>query len=328
MTLKAFARVPLIDLAPWFAGDAGARRKIGRELARACEEVGFLYLVNHGVDGAMIERAVAASFDYFHRPAEEKRALHLNVTPNHRGYVGPLEVSPDVKKGADVREVFKIAHETPADDPDYRAGNVLYGPNVWPKEPRTFRPALSAYYAAMENLARDVFRLFALGLGLAEDYFLPMVTKPASVMNVNFYAATEPGAAGSGIGAHSDYEAFAILWQDANGGLEVENAAGQWIPVPPIPGSFVVNIGDLMQRWTNGRFNATRHRVVNRSGRERLSIAYFGNVDFATEIRCLPVCMSPEDPPRFPPTTAGRHLVEAIRRTYPDLPKYRNCPLP
>jgi len=332
VALQAFSRVPLIDLAPFFAGDAAARRTIGEELARACEEVGFLYLAHHGVDAALIERAVTASFAFFHGPADQKRALHLNVTPNHRGYVGPLEVSPDTTKGppgkGDVREVFKIAHATPRDDPDYRAGNPIYGPNVWPQEPPDFAPAIGAYYDAMERLARDVFRLFALGLGLDEDWFAPLVTKPASIMNVNFYAATEPGAAGSGIGAHSDYEAFAILWQDSNGGLEVENAAGEWIPVPPIDGTFVVNIGDLMARWSNGRFNATRHRVINRSGRERLSIAYFGNVDFATEIRCLPNCAVPGAPSRFPPTTAGRHLIESIRRTYPDLPKYRNCPLP
>src|SRR5690606_25378954 len=241
---------------------------------------------------------------------------------------GPLEVTPDAAKGADVREVFKVAHATPEDDPDYRAGNVIYGPNVWPEAPPEFAPAVSAYYDAVERLGRDVFRLFALGLGLAEDYFLPLITKPASVMNVNYYAATEPGAPGSGIGAHSDYEAFAILWQDQNGGLEVENADGDWIPVPPIDGTFVINIGDMMQRWTNGRFSATRHRVINRSGRERLSIAYFGNVDYATEIRCLPVCTGPDSPPRFPVTTAGRHLMEAILRTYPDLPKYRNCPIP
>ena len=328
MTLKAFARVPLIDLAPYFNGDAAARRKVGETLTRACEEVGFLYLSNHGVDPSLIARTVETSFEYFHRPAEEKRALHLNVTPNHRGYVGPLEVTPDVTKKADVREVFKLAHATPEDDPDYRAGNVLFGPNVYPKEPRGFEPAVSAYYATVERLARDVFRLFALGLGLDEEYFLPMVTKPASVMNINFYAATEPDQAGSGIGAHSDYEAFTILWQDQNGGLQIENAAGEWIGVPPIDGTFVVNIGDLMQRWTNGRFSATRHRVVNRSGKERLSIAYFANVDYATEIRCLEACMGPNDPPRFPVTTAGRHLMEAIIRTYPDLPKYRNCPIP
>jgi isopenicillin N synthase-like dioxygenase len=328
MTLKAFARVPLIDLQPYFNGDAAARRKVGETLTRACEEVGFLYLSNHGVDPDLIARTVATSFEYFHRPAEEKRALHLNVTPNHRGYVGPLEVTPDVTQKADVREVFKLAHATPEDDPDYRAGNVLFGPNVFPKEPRGFEPAVSTYYATVEHLARDVFRLFALGLGLEEDYFLPMVTKPASVMNINFYAATEPDQSGSGIGAHSDYEAFTILWQDQNGGLQIENAAGEWIGVPPIEGTFVVNIGDLMQRWTNGRFSATRHRVVNRSGRERLSIAYFANVDYATEIRCLEACMGPNDPPRFPVTTAGRHLMEAIIRTYPDLPKYRNCPIP
>jgi isopenicillin N synthase-like dioxygenase len=330
--LTDFERVPLIDLAPYFNGDAAARRSVAADLVRACEEIGFLYLGRHGVDRATVDRAVAASFDFFHRPAEEKRALHLNVTPNHRGYVGPLEVSPDTSKGApgkgDVREVFKIAHATPEDDPDYRAGNVMYGPNVWPEEPPEFAPSLAAYYAAMERLARDMFRLFASGLGLDEDYFVPSIGKPASVMNVNFYAAAGPGEGGSGIGAPSDYEAFAILWQDANGGLEVENAAGSWIPVPPIEDTFVVNIGDLMERWTNGRFNATRHRVVNRSGRERLSIAYFGNVDYATEIRCLPNCATAGEAPRFPPTTAGRHLMESIRRTYPDLAKYRNCPLP
>jgi isopenicillin N synthase-like dioxygenase len=326
--LTDFDKVPLIDLAAYFAGDAAARRAVGMKLARACEEIGFLYLANHGIDPDLIFRTRNVARDFFHRPIAEKRALHLNVTANHRGYIGPLEITPDTGKPADVREAFKVGPETGEDDPDYRAGNIVFGPNVWPAHPAAFGPTVGAYYEAMTSLSRDIFRLFALGLGLGEDHFMKLVAKPASIMNLNYYAATAPGDAGSGIGAHSDYEAFAILWQDEVGGLEVENAAGAWIPVPPIPGSYVVNIGDLMARWTNGRFSATRHRVVNCSGRERLSIAYFGNVDYATEIRCLPVCAGPNEPARFPPTTAGRHLMEAIRRTYPDLPKYRNCPIP
>jgi isopenicillin N synthase-like dioxygenase len=326
--LTDFNHVPLIDLEPYFTGDAAARRAVGTKLARACEQVGFLYLANHGIEQDLIDRTLEVAREFFHRPDAEKRALHLNVTANHRGYIGPFEVTPDTSKPNDVREAFKIGPETPEDDPDYRAGNIVFGPNVWPREPAAFGPTVGVYYDAMQGLARDIFRLFALGLGLDEDYFMKLVTKPASIMNINYYAATAPGDAGSGIGAHSDYEAFAILWQDAVGGLEIENAAGEWIPAPPVPDTYVVNIGDLMARWTNGRFSATRHRVINRSGRERLSIAFFGNVDYATEIRCLPVCAGPDDPPRFPPTTAGRHLMEAILRTYPDLPKYRTCPIP
>ena len=133
---------------------------------------------------------------------------------------------------------------------------------------------------------------------------------------MNYYPPTQPGDVSSGIGAHSDYEAFAMLWQDGSGGLEIESLSGVWESVQPVDGTLVINIGDLMARWTNDRFRATRHRVTNTSGRERVSFACFGNTNYHALIECLPSCCSPDNPPRYLAQTAGEHLMDAIQKTY------------
>jgi len=237
---------------------------------------------------------------------------------HHRGYVGHYDVAPDTLKGGDIREAFKVALELDESDPDYQAGITLYGPNVWPRDMPEFRTVIYQTYMEFIQLADTIFSLFAVGLDLHEDYFKALSNKPASVMNVNYYPATKTGNKGkaSGIGAHSDYEAFAMLWQDRVGGLEIESLDGQWQSVKPVKDALVINIGDLMSRWTNDRFRATRHRVFNTSGEERVSFACFGNTNYHALIQCIPSCCSEDDPARYPPVISGDYLMSKIKGTY------------
>ncbi|MGH6953828.1 MAG: isopenicillin N synthase family dioxygenase [Alphaproteobacteria bacterium] len=314
-----FTAVPMIEIGPYLAGGPAERRAVARQVAAAAEHVGFFYVRGHGVPEAVIERAFAASRRFFALPLEEKRAVDIAITPNHRGYMGAYGATPDPATGGpDLNEVFKVGLETGRDDPAFRGGNILYGPNAWPSGLPGFREAMYGYYEAILALAARMFGLFALALDLPEDHFAGRLGKPASVMNVLHYPPADPAnpAKTSGVGAHSDYECFAILAQDSVGGLEIRNQAGAWVPAPPVAGSFVVNIGDMMARWTNDRFASTMHRVITRSGRDRYSIAFFGNCDFDTPVSCLESCQGPGNPPRYPPTTVGEHLMASIRRVF------------
>ena len=150
--------------------------------------------------------------------------------------------------------------------------------------------------------------------------------KPASIMNVNYYRGRGAAADGvpTGVGAHSDYECFAILWQDGSGGLQLQNQAGDWIDVPPVPGTFVINIGDMMAHWSNDRFASTKHRVVYGGEGDRLSIAFFGNCDYSTPVACLPTCAGPGNPPKYAPTTVGEHLLASVKRAYTYVDAYKD----
>ena len=310
------AELPLIDIAGFGRGDSRHDRLTGEAVVRACEGAGFLYLGGHGIPEARFLEAREQTLEFFHSPGERKKRLHISRFSHHRGYVGHGDVYPDVEKGGDVREAFKVAEELPADDPDHLAGITLYGPNVWPDWLPGFRPVIYDLYLSFQGLSASIFSLFAAGLGLPLNYFAPMTRKPASVMNLNYYPAAAADGEASGIGAHSDYEAFAMLWTDGVSGLQIESPGGEWQAVRPLEGALVINIGDLMQRWTNNRFRATRHRVINVSGRERVSFACFGNTNYHALIECLAPCISADRPPAFEPITAGAHLQASIANTY------------
>ena len=312
------ASLPLIDISGFIEGDSESQRRAGKEVVDACQDEGFFYVYGHGIDQQLFLNAREQALEFFHSPASVKSAVHISRFPHHRGYVGHNEVTPDPEKGGDIREAFKVAWDLPEDDPDYLAGITMYGPNVWPQGLPQFREFVYAVYLAYQALAENIFGLFATGLGLPRDYFRPMTHKPASIMNVNYYPETEPGDGNqaSGVGAHSDYEAFAMLWQDDVGGLQIESPLGEWEEVEPVDDTLVINIGDLMQHWTNDRFRATRHRVVNISGRERVSFACFGNTSYHARIECIPACCDADNPAKYAPVTAGNYLMDAVKRTY------------
>lgn len=316
MSRTAFTEIPLVDVAPFLAGGAAEKRAVAAEVRRICAEVGFFYLVGHGVPEAVVAEARVQAGRFFALPPEEKLKLHIDRLPNHRGYLGSGEENADPSQPGDLKEVFKLGREATAEDPDFRLGRRMFGPNAWPEGLPGFRGGVVAYYEALFALSQRLYGLFALALELPEDWFAPLVTRPIAQLNLIHYPAQRPDdPAVPGIGAHSDYECFTLLWQDEVGGLEVRNQAGVFVPAPPVPGSFVVNIGDMMARWTNDRFASTVHRVVNRSGRERYSIAFFAGTNYDTRVECLETCRSPERPPRYPPCIAGDYQMERLFAT-------------
>lgn len=316
----AFTDIPVIDFQALVdpAAGAAARMAVGDAVRDACTRVGFFYVRNHGVDPAAIEATYAAARDFFALPMDRKMQIHIRKSTNHRGYVPLLEENTDPTARGDVHEAFDMALEVPADDPDVLAGKSMYGPNVWP-ELDGFRPAMEAYYAQMYGLGRRIFRGFALALGLAEDHFEPLIGKPMAQLRVLHYPSQDGPVDERqiGIGAHSDYECFTILNQQAGiSALQVVNGAGEWIEAPPIPGTFIVNVGDQMARWTNDVFASTVHRAINRSGRERYSIPFFFGPDYDTPIEVLETCVTPARPARYPTVTSGAYILSRFDETF------------
>ncbi len=217
--------------------------------------------------------------------------------------------APDLKEG------FYVGAEEPF-------GGFNRGPNQWPVELPTLAPLLLDYHRRMLRLAGRLMSGLALSLALPEGAFADFCRSPVAILRLLHYPPQPPLALGRGAGAHTDFGAVTILLQDEAGGLEVyDQAAGDWISAPPVPGAFVVNLGDLVSRWTNGLYRSTAHRVVNRSGRRRYSVPFFlsGAPDY--EVTCLPACLAPGERPKHPPITVEAHLRERYRQTYgPDAP--------
>lgn len=316
----AFEQVPVIDVGALAGSDLAARRAVAARIGRACADVGFLYVRDHGVDEEAIAALLAETAALFALPLDTKMRYYIGRSANHRGYV---PVGEEVlayglgrdEPAADSKEGFDLALDLPADDPDHRAGNPLLGPNVWPVEVPGLRAAATRYYDQVLALGRRLMRAMALALDLAEDHFDRFITKPVSQLRLLHYpTGAAPGDGGLGIGAHTDYECFTILLPTA-AGLQVMNSAGRWIDAPPLPGCFVINIGDMLEAWTNGRFVATPHRVL-RSAHERYAFPLFFAVDYDTVVAPLPGCVAPGTPPRYPPIPAGQHLFAQTARTF------------
>jgi isopenicillin N synthase-like dioxygenase len=310
--------IPVIDIGPLFTADRQARAEVIKAIDHACLNIGFFYIANHGVSEALIDRVYAQSKRFFALPKAEKMKVHFkNVDRFGRGYVAMGDAQSDAEVQADVHETFEIMLETPADDPDYLAGVKMYGPNQWPQTFPGFREDVYAYYEAILGLSRTLYRAFALALGLPEAFFEGKIEKPMTQLLCMHYPP-DPRPDDEecwGVAPHSDYECFTILKQNVPG-LEVVNSAGEWILAPPIPGTFVVNIGDLLARWTNDVYASTIHRVKNLSGDDRYSFSCFCSVNHDTAIRCLDNCHDEANPPKYPPIQAVEWSVKMLERTY------------
>ena len=303
----AFDEIPIVDLGPMFGSERRAMEACAGALRRSCTEVGFFYVANHRVGEAAIHTALDQTRRFFALPEEAKAAYDLHRTRRHRGYVPFEALSADPEAEPDRQEAYEVGIELPADDPDHLAGNPLYGPNVWPRELPDFAGAVYGYFEEVLALGRILFRAFAIALRLPDDFFEPKITRPMAQLRLIHYPASQGEVRDTeilGIGAHTDYECFTILWQNAPG-LQVQNTAGDWIEALPIPGTFVVNIGDMMQRWTNDLFVSTPHRVVNPPRTARYSFPMFFGTNHDTVVRVLEGCTGPDSPPRYPPTHAG-----------------------
>ncbi|MGV0645471.1 isopenicillin N synthase family dioxygenase [Mycolicibacterium sp. XJ879] len=306
-----FTDVPVLDIAALFDEAGSGYQDTVHALGDAARRVGFAQIVGHGVDPALFAALLDRTRAFFAQPDEEKRRVYIGRSSNHRGYVPPGE-EIFAEGSYDTKEAFDVAFELPADDPRYLAGHPLLGPNQWPRL-TGFREAVTSWYNAVFALSRALLRAFAVALGEPADRFERHVTAPPSQLRLLHYPYDPDAADRPGIGAHTDYECFTLLRPTATG-LEVLNAAGEWIDVPLIDDAFVVNIGDLLEIWTNGEFVATTHRV-RRVAEERYSFPLFVNVDHDTVVAPLPAFVR-DGQPAMSPVIAGEHLFAQTAQSF------------
>jgi isopenicillin N synthase-like dioxygenase len=304
--------VPRIDLthpdAPRAVADASAR-------------VGFLTVVGHGVPAAVLDAAWNTATELFDQPLEQKMTVAMPRPGYPYGYSPmageTLSASLGRRSHPDLKESFAIGPVDPARHTFADADEEFaWSPNLWPTAMPGLRPAWETYYRAMADLAARLLRVMALGLGLAEHYFDPMIDRHTSAMRALNYPPVDGVPDGQyGASAHTDYGTLTILMADSTQrGLQVEGPDGTWLDAVPEPGALVVNLGDAMARWTNDRWRSTMHRVVVPE-RRRQSIAFFHNANWDARIECLPSCLEAGELPRHPPIEAGPHLMHKFRST-------------
>uniref|UniRef100_A0A0W0GAF6 Fe2OG dioxygenase domain-containing protein n=1 Tax=Moniliophthora roreri TaxID=221103 RepID=A0A0W0GAF6_MONRR len=320
-TDSSFEEIPIIDFSVVATADPLERRALADRIRDACINVGFFYIMNHGIPEDVIIAAVEAGKKFFALPESSKMELDIHKSPNFKGYTALLGENTDPNGKGDLHEGFDIGWEekdqgsaksNPRDDRE------MSGANVWPELPG-FRENVLGHAAV--QLGRSLFPLFALALDLPENFFNDKTTKPAAIMRLLHYPPQNPtkmAEDGSviGIGAHTDYECFTILWQDAISGLQVQNNDGKWIDAVPIPGTVVVNLGDQFARWTNDIFKSTLHRVINKSGMERYSIPLFFGTNYDVLLEPIPSCVSQDMPAKYEVVTAGEYVKSRLEATY------------
>jgi isopenicillin N synthase-like dioxygenase len=291
-------------------------RAIASAFDAACREFGFCYIVNHGVDQATMDRAFAMNAAFHDLPLEEKQKVAINKA--HRGYMAmasSLIVTSSIEKAKkpNLSESFMLMH-------DVKPGTETFpldGPNQWPEQPAAFRDVISAYDGALSRLARRMTRMIAIALGLAPDGLDESFKRPTTFLRLLHYPPSNPDVEGQyGSAPHTDYGFITILAQDQNGGLQVRSKEGTWIEATPVKGAFVVNIGDMGSRLTNGIWSSTPHRVINRSGAERYSMPYFYDPSADATIGPLDICCTPERPARYEKVRYGDYLMERVDANY------------
>ena len=311
--------LPIIDLTAMHNGTAADKAAVGQALRQACEHTGFFYISGHGIDSALIERVFAQSQQFFAQPMEAKLETHKALSKANRGYekLGGQTLEPGMPP--DLKEGFYIGEELAEDHPRVLAGRFNQGPNQWPAQLPAFQPAMQDYYTAMLALSERIMAGLALSLDLPEDFFADFCEEPLCTLRLLHYPPqpSKPLPGEKGCGAHTDFGGITILLLDDKPGLQVWDAKGEsWINAKPIPGTFVVNLGDMIARWTNDLYRSTLHRVVNTSGAERYSVPFFYSGAPSHEVRCLPVCLQDGEAAKYPATTVEEHLQEMYRRTY------------
>lgn len=326
---QARDEVVILDMSDLRHPNVEVRRSLGRQLVRACTEVGFFYIVNHGIPEPQIEGMFELSRSFFELPAEEKQDVSMAKNEFFSGYL-PMKISGDAALKGTAMEAFHAWIDPPAGHTQRFAGKVMNDANVWPGRMPAMRADVGRYVDAVSGLTRDLLRIAALGLELEESIFLSYFESPLSLLRLIHYPPQLPSDEVDGrfgIRPHTDNCALTLLLQDDTGGLQILGRNKEWVDVTPIPGTYVINIGETMKLWTNGLFKATPHRVINRSGRQRYSIAFFMNADDDAQIApMLQAAPNGAVEPVFHSTvaldegaTAGEVLHRLYSRIYPTL---------
>jgi isopenicillin N synthase-like dioxygenase len=308
--------IPLIDFSRACSPNIAARKDVAREVRAAAQEAGFFYLTGHGVAPEVMAGQLDAARRFFDQPLDKKLEIRLANSPNMRGYEPVGRQALDVDAPPDLKESVVFGRELGPDHPLVERGIPFEGTNPWPEGLDGFRPRIEAYTAEMARLGQRIAAILALSLDLPEDYFADGLAEPNCAVRLLRYPPRPADAANGqlGAGAHTDWGLLTILLQDDLGGLEVRTADGAWIPAHPVPGSFVINLGDMVPRLTNGLYHSNLHRVLNNaSGHDRYSVATFFNPPFDYGFSCAPTCAALG--PAALPCTFGEHIMEMMRRT-------------
>lgn len=319
-TVSMMNRIPVIDISALLdAGSTPAQRlRTSGEVGEACERIGFFYIKNHGVPQDHRDKVLDVTQSFFALPLEQKMEVFIGKSPHFRGYI-PLggEKTQGLK---DWHEALDFRTEFSNEHPKCKAGKPLHGPNQWPEVPADFKPALSAHWRYMMHLGERISSAISLSLGLEENAFDGLMDDPfcnMRILHYPVYQGTPDPTVGEGIGAHCDYGFITILEQGDNSGLEVMNADGAWVEAPPVPQTYLVNIGRVTQILTNDRYKATEHRV-RKVSTPRYSIPFFYNPNFDAIIQPLDQCCSSRNPPRHSPYRQGEFLAERFGRSFGD----------
>jgi isopenicillin N synthase-like dioxygenase len=324
------ATIPVIDLSAALSGDPAQRLATAREIDRTCTEIGFFTIKGHGVPRVTMETLRAKAREFFALPLDEKRRAVAADPATPRGYrgLGFESLARGNDPGAappDIKEYYHYGREQWPSDPYFIDGDGprYFIPNVWPARPQGFAVAAEQYYNEMERLTGEMMRLTALALGLEERFFDDKIDRHITAMRLNFYPeqSVPPVPGQLRAGDHTDYGLLTILnGENVPGGLQARSRSGAWIDVETDPDTFVVNIGDLLMRWTNDRWISNVHRVVNPPtttassfGSSRLSIAFFHHPNYDAVVECI----APPGEAKYPPVTSGeyRDLKYAQTRT-------------
>ena len=307
----------IVDIAPFITGDAPTRRRVGQAFAHALETAGFAVIVGHGVPEELAQCAYDALKQFFATPVSDKLAYVPPEQTKGRGYL-PMGIESVAKT---------LSGETPPDlcealvfSAPHREATAA-APNLWPAQPRNLRRLVQDWSDAIVGLNEQLWRLAAVALDLPDDYFRPWLADPALVLRFVHYPdqPTPPMPGQLRYGAHHDYGGLTILRQDAApGGLQICDRDGTWKEAGVVPNSFVINVGDLLSRWTNDRWRSTLHRVSNPNrsltgSTARLSMVAFTGPNEASEVACLPTCSDADHPPRYQPVKAGEYVFAKLR---------------
>ncbi len=326
----AARQIPVIDFGAVFAGAPGARERVAAELRHACENVGFFYALNHGVPEGLIERAFAAARRFHALPLADKLKLRLN-----RNNIGYLPIGASVQGASTVHkatrpnqnESFFISHDRGPDHPAVVAGTPLRGRNQWPEGMPDLRGDMMAYFDALGAMCSRMLPVFAMALDMPADFFAPLFgEEPHANLRFLHYPPQDRGEDNLfGQAPHTDNSFMTALARTDVPGLAVRLPSGEWFPPPLIPGTFLINLGNIMRRWSNDRFLSTPHGVLNDSGADRYSIAYFYSPDPDSVIECLPSCVSADNPPRYPPAVYRDLILDFYRANYFHQPGHRSA---
>ncbi len=308
-------KIPVIDVNPLRAGTLEDAHSVALEIRRAAEEIGFFYIRNHGVPESVIKQSYSAAKDFFNLPKVVKNNVKINS--NHHGYLCFGEAMMEHAESVDLKESFVWGLDLPDEHPSVTKENPFLGRNQWPAEIPEFKQSVYPFFEAGLQCGIDMMRAFALGMGLPEDSFLKTTDEPIARSSIIHYPpqSEDLGEEQFGVAPHTDYGCLTLLWQDQVGGLEVQNREGEWVTAHPIENTLVVNVGDLLMRWTNEGFISTPHRVVNRKGQERYSMVIAWDPNFDTIVDPSVVCQNGALP-LYPPLSCGDYVLSRFDSSF------------